>query len=401
MSEQHLQCPRIPNMAHATRPNNAGCYLTRTGRPHRRTPSMPRNVHISRRSLYRVCAVLLLCMSTALALDDCTLPASLVAPGDTSVLFAPRQGTFTEGPTMRSDGVLFFTEPSSSGLFMVTPDGTVSRPSLLPNKANGLVVDAANRVRGVEKGRVWAINPDGSSTTLVATYGTGNDLTLTDDGGMFVTMPSWSGLGKVYYIAADGAQTLVLDSVADFPNGIEYVAERNKVYIAYTQSGYIVSYSVSPDYRLTEDSVLAMVGSPDGFALDSSGNFWIANFTNGRIEVIDSAGAFLGYLHNQEFGNVANCCFGGPGSSRLYIASAAGIYTVDTQVKGRSTRGAMPDAAAAHTASAGKLRSARDPAIASGVYRLNGQKKRGRKSGTFYGTEVLSGCTEYGNGAPQ
>jgi sugar lactone lactonase YvrE len=193
-----------------------------------------------------------------------------------------------------------------------------------------------------DRARVWRLDTAGGTQTLFTVNGSANDLALTPDGGMYVTVPVWDGVGMVYYCSPQGQATVVLDSAAFFPNGIEYESAQNRVYIAYTQSGDIRRYDIGQDGPLSDAGLHAAASAPDGMAFDTAGNLWVADAAYGKVNVYGPSGDTLGFIDNAAFGSsVQNCCFAGPENTYLYIAAATGIFRVRTQTKGRDTRGGI------------------------------------------------------------
>ena len=65
-------------------------------------------------------------------------------------------------------------------------------------------------------------------------------------------------------------------------------------------------------------------------AVDSAGNLYIT--TGKGILVTDPAGKELGVISVPEV--PANCCFGGPKVSTLYITARTGLYKIDLAARG-------------------------------------------------------------------
>jgi gluconolactonase len=325
-------------------------------------------------------ALIALCLSLlapfpACPADTLTLPDSLINPADTTEQLIAT-GRSAEGPAVAPDGTVYFTLLNSGLIVWVAPDlsnGTLSNSAV--DQPNGLAFDALGRLVACDRGRVWRTELAGTATTVLTVPGSSNDIALTADGGMYVTVPVWDGLGTVWYQPPQGASRKVLDSVADFPNGIEVVQERGQVYIGYTQNGAIRRYDIGVDGGLSDAGIAVEATSPDGMALDTLGNVWVADFGLGRIDVFSPQGDTLGFLQNARFGSsVQNCCFGGPGSHTLYIAAQAGLFRVRTQAAGRDTRGgvvaARPDVARPRASQ----QSVSPSGISSGRYLLDGRR---------------------------
>jgi gluconolactonase len=274
-----------------------------------------------------------------------TLPTSLVASGDT--VQTVRAGlAFTEGPAVDTLGNLFFTEPFDNEIWKIPPTGGGGVFRSNSNRANGLVFDSRDRLIACERGQLTRTETDSTVDTLVTLTGTGdldaNDLSLASDGGIFFTQPVWGGEGNVYHLSSAGTLKTLLPSVTGFPNGIEYIEEKDLLYIAYSQRNAVWRYTVGPQNDLLDSAEFIITSSPDGFAVDAQGNLWIVNNSQSRVTVFDSAGQTLGQIQLESIASAQNCAFGGPQNRVFYIAAATAVFSVRTVVAGRSTRGDVP-----------------------------------------------------------
>lgn len=277
------------------------------------------------------------------------LPTTLVKAGETIVTVVS-EITFGEGPATDFTGNLYFSDRNPSRIRKVSPDGTVETFRNPANGANGMVFDGEGRLVVCEKTGLSRTGMDSVVTILVTadTLGTEgpNDLTLTADGGIFFTSSVWNGDGKVFYLSPDGELTTVLsfsNPPLNYPNGIEYVEEKNLLYVNITQKDSIVKYRVNNDMSVTALGPLCGTPSPDGLALDAGGNLWVAN-TNGnhQVTVFDSSGTKLGEIILDAQESVQNCAFGGPDRKTLYIAGKTAVFSVKTVIAGRNTSGVTP-----------------------------------------------------------
>lgn len=287
----------------------------------------------------RVCLVLLLPLTFAQA-QNITLPSSLVAPGET--LRVLKSGmAMTEGPAADSAGNLFFTVPFKDTIWRISPTGDATVFDNASNGANGLVFDEHDRLIACEKQRLTRLEADGSHTILATFDGWANDLSLAPDGGIYFTQPAWNKpeSSYVFYRAPAGGLQILQTKVPGFPNGIEFVAEKNRLYIAYSQRNVVMAYTLDSDNAFVDSTQFATVTTPDGFALDEHGNLWITSNSTARVEVFDSTGQSLGHIAVSGQSNIQNCAFGGPGNGTLYIAGANAVMALQTAVRGRSTRG--------------------------------------------------------------
>jgi gluconolactonase len=273
------------------------------------------------------------------------LPPTLVSAGET-VTTVKTGINFGEGPAVDPDGNLYFTDRNPSRIWKVPVNGTASVFRNPANDANGMVFDSEGCLIVCEKKGLSRTGKDGTVTRLLTsdTLGTEgpNDLTLTASGGIFFTSSVWGGNGKVFYLSPEGVLKTVLSftKTPNYPNGIELVEEKKILYVNVTQKDSIYKCRTDENMNITGTEPFCKTPSPDGLALDTEGNLWVAN-TNGnhQISVFDSTGKKLGeiVLDGQE--SVQNCAFGGEGMKTLYIAGKTAVYSLKTVVAGRNTNG--------------------------------------------------------------
>ena len=220
---------------------------------------------------------------------------------------------------------------------------------------NGHYRDAQGRLLSCEHGgrRVSRTEPDGTVVTLADSYegkklNSPNDLAVKSDGSIWFTDPPYgilsdrqghkaeSELGACYVFRLEpetGALEIVADDF-DRPNGICFSPDESVLYVSDTgEPGHIRAFDVVDGGRLANSRVFAEVspGKSDGFRSDSEGNI----FTSARdgIHVYSPAGELLGKILTPE-NAVANCCFGGPGRNRLYIAADKSLYSIVLNARG-------------------------------------------------------------------
>ena len=246
-------------------------------------------------------------------------------------------------------GATVFLQPSGY-------TGLVPGPNL-GEGSNGLTLDHEGRLLLCQHGdrRISRLNDDGRTFTTVADrfegkrFSSPNDLCVDRPGNIYFTDPPY-GLGKagvreidfsgIYRRAPDGTITL-LNRELERPNGIALSPDEKTLYVGNTdeQRPVILAIPLQADgtvgaSRVFFDSTALRVpgrpGSLDGLRVDVQGNVWTSG--PGGILVISPAGKHLGSLLTGR--STANCCFGGPDGSTLYITSQNTLCRIQTKTKG-------------------------------------------------------------------
>ncbi len=247
---------------------------------------------------------------------------------------------FTEGPVWTSGSGLIFTDIPADTVYRADKS-VVFRPS---GKSNGLTLDAQGRVIRCEHGnrRVVRVEADGAVTVLADAYAgkkfnSPNDAVCRRDGSVYFTDPPYGLEGReaeqdangVYRIAPDGTVSRVASDF-DRPNGIALSPDQNTLYVADTQGGHIRAFALAADGSASGGEVLCSVPTPDGIRVDTEGRIWA---TSGRgVMVFAADGAELETIVFPQI--PANCGFGGPDGTTLFVTARTAVYSVKTTVTG-------------------------------------------------------------------
>lgn len=271
-------------------------------------------------------------------------------PEKQSLLFSdiPRNTVFLWN---EDGGVVPFLKPSGY-------TGTAEFNGVEPG-SNGLAFDAQGRLVLCQHGdrRVARLKVDGKSfETVVDAYGgkrlnSPNDLVIASDGSVYFTDPPY-GLPKnvddpakelpyqgIYRLTPDGALTLLTDEMSR-PNGIGLSPDEKTLYVANSDNDRPVwmAFPIQEDGTLGEGKELADArdqigkapGSCDGMAVDAQGNLFATG--PGGVWVIAPDGTHLGTLYTGE--RTANCTFGGPDGSTLFLTADMYLCRIATKTKG-------------------------------------------------------------------
>lgn len=225
---------------------------------------------------------------------------------------------------------------------------------------NGNALDAEGRLVHCEHGRRCISRSEGTGDPVpIITHFEGkrlnspNDVTVASDGTIWFTdptfgllMPSQGSLMEpeldhrsVYrFDPRDGA----LRRMADFeqPNGLFFSPDGRTLYVSDTalslneipgpetgKTHKIEAFDVAKDGSLSNRRFFCHThhGYPDGFKVDARG--WIWTTAGDGIHVFAPEGTQLGYFPTPEV--CANCAFGGPTMTRLFVAAKKYLLAID------------------------------------------------------------------------
>jgi gluconolactonase len=276
---------------------------------------------------------------------------------------------WAEGPVWdKRNNALYFTDVPQNVVFkwqpgigthdFLHPSGYTG--SLLTNGqgANGLAFDKQGRLILCQHGdrRVARLEPKGGFKTIAQYYkfrrfNSPNDLAIKSNGDIYFTDPPY-GLPKgandperelaiqgVYRVNTKGEVTLLVSDLT-FPNGIAFSPDERTLYVAVSDAKrpVIMQYDVQADGTVAGGRVFfdaapltsGRKGLPDGLKVDKLGNVWATG--PGGVLIITPEGKHIGTLNTGEA--TANCAFGGPAGSTLYITAHMYLCRVQTLTTG-------------------------------------------------------------------
>ncbi len=249
-----------------------------------------------------------------------------------------------------SDGVSIFLQPSGHAEMHV--EGSPS-----PG-ANGLIFTPDHQLVLCQHGNGQVALYDEATqaiTTLADRYGdrnfySPNDLVFASNGDLFFTDPPYGRSPEekkkinthyVYRLSAEGEVSQIIDSIF-YPNGIGLSPDNATLYVASSAPNSTALYSFDLDKdgnAIGEAKTLLDAetyksngrnGWCDGMDIDERGNIWTTG--PGGIYVIAPDGTLLGFLNTE--GRLANCTFGGPNGTTLYITADTKLLRIETKVAG-------------------------------------------------------------------
>ncbi|WP_257468962.1 SMP-30/gluconolactonase/LRE family protein [Bacillus sp. D386] len=159
-------------------------------------------------------------------------------------------------------------------------------------------------------GVIHAYNPNTNESTVAVDSFNGeplkglNDLVFDEDGGLYFTEPMGSSathpVGRVFYLPPNSNEAQLFAENIAYPNGIAISANRQRVYISEFNKNRVLSVPSknalsSPETAFIFGQFEGGIG-PDGLAVDTEGNLYIAHFQAGEIVVQDSDGFKYGVI---------------------------------------------------------------------------------------------------------
>ena len=278
---------------------------------------------------------------------------SLRVYGQQPVLVA-NSPTFTEGPVFDAKGNFFFSH--RDGVFKLSPTGDLTHWADDPTAGfhgHKVLPNGIHLVCAAKRGAIWKMDATGKKVGVASSECDGkplrapNDLTLDGHGGVYFTDPGGSRegpIGTVHYIDRKGRTTQVVGGLR-VPNGVVLSPDERLVYVAETVPNRILRFPVLSPGKLGPMHILTVLpgkeghdATPDGLAIDSKGNLYVAHLGTGSVFVLDPQGKLL---HQWPGGNydVSNLAFGGPGMSQLFLTGSIGFRS---KTEGRVFRLDLP-----------------------------------------------------------
>jgi gluconolactonase len=275
-----------------------------------------------------------------------------VARPDAEVRLVADGFQFTEGPVWIDPGngpCLLFSDIPGDTIYRWTESeghGVWRKPS---HNANGNTVDLEGRLVTCEHGSrtVTRTGRDGSVATLASSFdgkrlNSPNDVVVKRDGTIWFTDPPY-GI-KPEEIEQPASYVFRLDPGAeepvpvadDFsrPNGLCFSPDEKLLYVddSDTEIHHIRRFRVHEDNTLEGGEVFVTVtpGVPDGMRVDEAGRLY--STAGDGIHVFMPDGRLLGKIRTPE--TAANCTFGGPERTTLFITAVSSVWAVDLPARG-------------------------------------------------------------------
>ena len=254
---------------------------------------------------------------------------------------------FPEGPVMAA-GRLIYAE--YAGNVVTVWDGSINRTLWQQDGCGPSAVVPMGANFGItcyDSGQIVVISPAGTTLATHAKDADGaalqgpNDGTPDGQGGAWFTLSGpWEAgpiVGRVVHLAADGAPVEVARDL-HYANGITRGAD-GRLYVNESEAGRIISFAVAADLTLSDRRLFARlyqlgeapVAYPDGIKLGPNGNFFVGEYSAGRIVELAVDGTLV-KVHEFAAKATPNLTFSADGKT-LYVMAVDN--TAGTPYEGR------------------------------------------------------------------
>jgi len=119
------------------------------------------------------------------------------------------------------------------------------------------------------------------------------------------------------------------------PNGLCFSPDEKLLYIADSDRSlhHVRAFHVREDNSVAGGEVFVVIdpGAPDGMRVDEAGRLW--STAGDGVHVFGPTGELLGKIKLPQ--TPANCAFGGPDRSTLFLTARTTLWAVDLAVSGR------------------------------------------------------------------
>lgn len=248
---------------------------------------------------------------------------------------------FTEGTAANAAGEVYYQDITSAVTYKVGKDG---KPVALPldsKKASGTSFgpDGKRYTTSGRSKQVYAYDGSGKEM-VVADSIAGNDVTVANNGNMYVTAPDGTNAGKLYLVRPNGNK-VVIDEGIRFPNGVALSPDQTQLYVTESASHWVWIYKIKADGTLAYKQKFGWLhvpdtqenAWPDGLKCDTAGNVFVA--TRLGIQVLDQLGRVNAILpipsSNAQSSNVY---FGGPAFNVLYVTAGDKVFRRKLNTRG-------------------------------------------------------------------
>ncbi|MFM8213122.1 MAG: SMP-30/gluconolactonase/LRE family protein [Pirellula sp.] len=255
---------------------------------------------------------------------------------------------FTEGPTVDSEGNVYFTDQPNDRIVKWSIDGKLTDFLKPAGRSNGMYFAPDGKLLACadEANEMWEIGSTGQHKVLLKEFegiklNGPNDLWVDRNGTIYFTdpyyqRPWWEHKKQpqrkqsLYKADRDGSNLVCVDDALVQPNGIIGDSERKLLYVADIGDRKTYRYKISADGQLLDRQIFCRQGS-DGITIDSEGNVYLTG--SAGVYVYNADGDLIETIAVPKPWT-ANVCLGGADRKTLFITASDSVYTVPVRYSG-------------------------------------------------------------------
>ena len=245
--------------------------------------------------------------------------------------------SFIEGPVIDSSGNLYITDIPYGRIFKVTPDKSWELLIQYDGWPNGLAIDAHGKM-WIADHKIGLLSFDLKNKKLEtilrgphkskAPFLGLNDLVFDLKGNLFFTDQGQTGLhdpnGKVYCLEPNGTLHLILNNVPS-PNGLVFDDSGKFLFVSATRANNVWRMPIFDNFftgKVGAFQTFFGASGPDGLAMDSSDNLYVAHASLGGVFQLNKRGEVLTYIKSPIGHTVTNLCLA-PSQKLAYITESS------------------------------------------------------------------------------
>ncbi|MDB5031256.1 SMP-30/gluconolactonase/LRE family protein [Mucilaginibacter sp.] len=267
---------------------------------------------------------------------------TIVLPGQGWELVGEGYG-FAEGTAVNAAGEVFYQDIPNSKTYKVDVNGKLTTLKLDAKKASGTAFGPDGKRYTVAGGTKQILSYDADSKeTVIASDIAGNDLTVANNGNVYVTVPDGTDKpSKIYLIKPNGEKTVV-DEGIKYANGLTLSPDQTELYVTESSTHWVYAFQVNADGTLSAKQHFGWLHVPDtaenawsdGAKCDVNNRIYVA--TRLGIQILDEIGRVISIMPTPN-GSPSNLCFGGPNFDILYVSVKDKVYRRKVGVKGANS----------------------------------------------------------------
>lgn len=255
---------------------------------------------------------------------------------------------FTEGPTVDSEGNVYFTDQPNDRIVKWDKEGKLTDFLKPAGRSNGMYIAPDGKLLACadQDNELWELDSVGQRKVLLKDFeGTRlngpNDVWVDRNGTIYFTdpyyqRPWWEHKKQpqrkqsVYKADRDGSNLVCVDDALIQPNGIIGDSDRKLLYVADIGDKKTYRYKISGDGQLLDRQIFCRQGS-DGMTIDSEGNLFLTG--SAGVYVYNSDGELIETIAVPKPWT-ANVCIGGEDRKTLFITASDSVYSVQVRYAG-------------------------------------------------------------------